>query len=313
MILIAGGDADPSIACLVTRLKERNLPSQVLRVGASGAPRLIWHLNGDTLEIASDIMAPTALFLRYDVFTYLKDGEIESKQRAGRWYHTLLSWGMAHSDVAMLNRRYGARQTLKPYVLCLAQRLGLSVPKTLISNDLEQLQKLPNGIDGWITKPVDGGEYTQALPKALLDGMMARRMRGSPSIIQKRLVGPELRIYRVGNRVFAFEIASDVLDYRATQNVAIRSVEPPEEIVSPLFALMDALGLDFGAADFKTCPETGEQLFLEVNSMPMFQAFDYAVSGALADAILDWLKDHAAISPCPVEASHQIELLRSNE
>jgi hypothetical protein len=33
----------------------------------------------------------------------------------------------------------------------------------------------------------------------------------------------------------------------------------------------------------------GEWTFLEVNSQPMFAAFDKAADGRLCDAILDWL------------------------
>ena len=52
---------------------------------------------------------------------------------------------------------------------------------------------------------------------------------------------------------------------------------------------MDALNLDFGAADFKTSPDTGRYLFLEVNSSPMFAAFDAVSDGAVSKAILDWM------------------------
>lgn len=293
MILVAGGDADPNIAHIATRLAERNMPAAVLRVGASGAPRLVWHMDDDRLEIAGDVMTPTAVFLRYDVFTYLRDGQQDSRLTANRWYQTLLSWTMAHPDVAILNRRYGSRQAMKPYVLQLARRHGLAIPKTLVSNDLHRLADLPSGHDGWIVKPVDGGEYTRVVSDAMADPAAYRRMWAAPSIIQQRLVGPELRIYRVGDRCFAFEITAQALDYRATRDVEIKPVEPPETITQSLVALMDVLGLDFGAADFKTCPETGEPLFLEVNSMPMFVAFDQAVSGALSDAILDRLHETA--------------------
>jgi hypothetical protein len=67
-------------------------------------------------------------------------------------------------------------------------------------------------------------------------------------------------------------------------------------LVRALAALMNDLGLDFGAADFKRCPETGRHLFLEVNSAPMFSGFDQVLSGALADAILAWLETNAVTS-----------------
>lgn len=43
------------------------------------------------------------------------------------------------------------------------------------------------------------------------------------------------------------------------------------------------------AADFKACPRTGRLLFLEVNSGPMFSAFDAAGHGCLTAAMADWL------------------------
>ncbi len=36
-------------------------------------------------------------------------------------------------------------------------------------------------------------------------------------------------------------------------------------------------------------PETEELLFLEVNTQPMFAAFDQTVDGMLCDAIIDYL------------------------
>ena len=51
--------------------------------------------------------------------------------------------------------------------------------------------------------------------------------------------------------------------------------------------------MDFGAADFKTDPETGELCFLEVNTSPMFAAFDQVAGGKLAEAILETLSRNA--------------------
>jgi glutathione synthase/RimK-type ligase-like ATP-grasp enzyme len=52
---------------------------------------------------------------------------------------------------------------------------------------------------------------------------------------------------------------------------------------------MQHLGMDFGAADFKACPETGRLLFLEINSSPMFVRFDQAADYMLTDAIINYL------------------------
>jgi hypothetical protein len=94
-------------------------------------------------------------------------------------------------------------------------------------------------------------------------------------------------------------LRSEALDYRTDPRVEVAAVPAPAALTAPLGRLMDGLGLDFGAADFKTCPETGRFLFLEVNSAPMFAGFDRVAAGALCDAIWDWLA--AAGSRGPVD------------
>jgi glutathione synthase/RimK-type ligase-like ATP-grasp enzyme len=59
----------------------------------------------------------------------------------------------------------------------------------------------------------------------------------------------------------------------------------PQE-VSRLRNLMSRVGLDFGAADFKTDPETGQLVFLELNTSPMFARFDQVSGGKTCDAIV---------------------------
>jgi hypothetical protein len=56
----------------------------------------------------------------------------------------------------------------------------------------------------------------------------------------------------------------------------------PQE-VSRLRNLMSRVGLDFGAADFKTDPETGQ---LGLNTSPMFVRFDQVSGGKVCDAIV---------------------------
>lgn len=287
MILVAGGDADPNLARLLRCLAGRGMDHLALLVGASAAPRLAWDLARDRLWIGGVEARPTALFLRHDVFTHLADRRPEVHRRATRWYQTLMSWALAHEGVAFLNRDHGARHASKPYALHLARQAGLAIPETLVTNDPRDLS--PGDEGAWVVKPVNGGEYTRPLLDARTDEVWRRRCAEAPSLVQRRLLGPELRIYRVGGRWFGFELRSDALDYRGDPAVAVAAVPAPGALTAPLGRLMDRLGLDFGAADFKTCPETGHPLFLEVNSAPMFAAFDRVAAGALSDAILDWL------------------------
>ncbi len=283
---MAGGDTDPNLARLLRRLSARGVDHLALLAGAAGSPRLTWRLDDDTLSVDGAAVVPKAVFLRHDVFAHLADGRAESRTRAARWHQAVLSWALAHEGVALLNRGHGARQAAKPHVLHLARRAGLAVPETLVTSDAGAFE---SEAAGWIAKPVNGGEHTRPLDEALADGVWRRRSAAEPAIVQRRLVGPELRVYRVGPRWFAFALRSKALDYRTDPGVEVAVVPAPDALTAPLGRLMDGLGLDFGAADFKACPETGRPLFLEVNSAPMFAGFDRVAQGALCDAILDWL------------------------
>jgi D-alanine-D-alanine ligase-like ATP-grasp enzyme len=90
-------------------------------------------------------------------------------------------------------------------------------------------------------------------------------------------------------------VISAELDYRASNQTR---VEPEPTLAAAvghaLLALAERLGLDWAAADLKTDRESGELCFLEINSAPMFVAFDRACDGALADALLDWLTARTA-------------------
>ncbi|NER99558.1 MAG: hypothetical protein F6J86_38060, partial [Symploca sp. SIO1B1] len=110
-----------------------------------------------------------------------------------------------------------------------------------------------------------------------------------PAIVQNRLVAPEVRIYVVGNHAFAFEIRSQHLDYRVKQDAQVIPLATIPAEVELLRKLMVTLGMDFGAADFKTDPNTEQLVFLELNSSPMFVRFDQVLDGALCEAMIQTL------------------------
>ena len=85
------------------------------------------------------------------------------------------------------------------------------------------------------------------------------------------------------------QAGEDDLDYRTRQKVRLRHVAVPRALRDPMMDLCDRLGLDFAAADFMRAPRGKELRFLEVNSQPMFAAFDQACGGKLCDAIIDHL------------------------
>jgi glutathione synthase/RimK-type ligase-like ATP-grasp enzyme len=176
----------------------------------------------------------------------------------------------------------------KPAALALADQLGLRTPATLVTNDRAAAGAFLDGRDK-IAKPVAGGGLTRSLDDAIA---MASRSDGrfaAPAILQERLVAPEVRVYVVGDRTFAFEVRSPHLDYRAAGDAEVVALDAtPDEVAAPLVRLAVAMGLEFCAADFKTACD-GSLRFLEINTSPMFARFDQAAGGRLCDALVDWL------------------------
>ena len=178
----------------------------------------------------------------------------------------------------------------KPLALVWAKEAGLAVPKTTLHSSVDVAEKAL-ALAPVVYKPVTGGDMCRELDDEAL-GRVSDAYLPRPYIFQEKLVPPEIRIFRVGEKFFAFQIEADALDYRTVGGDAkVTEVEAPEHLLDGLRALTDRIGLTYTAADFKARRETRELVFLETNSSPMFAAFDVASEGRLVDAMLDWLLD----------------------
>ena len=289
-VLVAGGDRDPNVRALAVALARRGVPHHVLEVGQDHHPAVAWDLAADRLEIDGREARPAAVFLRHDVFTHLADRRPASAHRALAWSTTVAAWVDAHPEVRCTNRGGGLRAApAKPYQLQQARRAGLAVPPTLVANHLGAIEAFLPGRPK-IVKPVAGGDHTRPLAEALAAAGTRGAAAPAPAIVQAELVPPERRVFAVGGRLHGFTVISGALDYRTDAATRVEPWEPvPDGLAAGLRRLMEALRLDFAAADFKTCPDTGELQFLEVNNGPMFAAFDRAAGGALTDSLVDFL------------------------
>ena len=297
-LLIAGGDTDPNITALLAAAERDGVSNHKLLVGKSSHPSLTWDIGTGELLLENEPIECDAAFVRADVFTALRDGQASSQYRAGAWHTAVMGWLAAQPDVFIFNRRNFNQLTNKPLVLKLAQDCGLAIPQTLITNDRESLEGFLSNSAG-VVKPINGGGYCEPLAEVLERTSVKDGRVAAPAIVQQRLVPPEVRIYAIGDRYFAFNVISPELDYRATQNCRVEPMAVPAELSGRFGALLAKLGLDFAAADFKTCPESGQLLFLEVNTGPMFAAFDQATNGELCRTMLKTLingRDRAARS-----------------
>lgn len=288
MIIVAGGADDPNVLAVAKRLESSGVPHVPLLVGEGSNPSFYWDYEADCLYINRQQLRPTALFIRYDVFSTLKDPDPEKGYRAQIWYTSLMGWALSHPAVHLLNRESAQWMTNKPQILHVAREVGFIVPRAIVSNDLLLIRNAVSDQPA-IVKPVVDGGYCEDYMEVLEKAPVKDEVTSGPAFVQACLKSPEVRIYAIAGEFYAFRILSDVLDYRTTNKVEINSIEAPQDLCKKLTLLMDRLAMNFGAADFKTCPETGELLFLEINSSPMFSAFDKIAGGAVVDSLVSFL------------------------
>lgn len=290
MLYLCGGNLDPNLIHFKDFLDAKGRSYQFIAVGRGQEPAVHWDFQKDTLHVDGvQVEAPTSVLLRYDVFSNLEDGRPQSAFRAHCWYAFWEGWLLSHPATRMLNRYYSGTSN-KAAVLHLAREIGFSIPPTVLSNDISQLQPHALGWSSSIVKPVVGGEYTDRLLDVLKRTEVRSGKAAAPAFVQRELIPPEVRVYRIGSSMTAFQISSSHLDYRTDGKAAIQILADLDVAVQDrLWTLTNALGLDYAAADLKFNQESGTLDFLEVNSAPMFSAFDSASHGLICQQILDLL------------------------
>ena len=117
----------------------------------------------------------------------------------------------------------------------------------------------------------------------------------------------ELRVTVVGRRAFAASIDSNALersqtDWRREGVALIDRWQPyalPADVERGLLGVMDALGINYGAADFVVTPE-GRHVFLEVNPAGEFFWLERQNGLPISEAIADVLLGRAPRREAPL-------------
>lgn len=195
----------------------------------------------------------------------------------------------------------------KQLQLGLALGLGMEVPPTLITNDPDEFLEFYRRHDGRLidkqpsvilaASQRTGNElmrYTQ--PVTTRDVGYARRIRYSPMLFQgyvpKRF---ELRITVIDGRVLAAEIHSQTtkrtqLDWRHYDwgHTPYRVHDLPAEVEAQCLAMVERLGLRFGAIDMIVTPD-GRYVFLEINPNGQWMWIEDETGLPLSDVLCDAL------------------------
>jgi len=198
------------------------------------------------------------------------------------------------------------RASNKIHQLRVARRAGLTLPRTLVTNEPERVRRFYEELDGRVVTKLLAGLtfgmhrtagtfHTSDVDEEDLEALES--LRYSPMIFQEKVEKDcELRVMYVGGRCFAGAIRAagtrGATDWRRAEvdEVGWESAEIPSGVTARMRRFMSDLGIRQGAFDFIRTPE-GEHVFLEVNPTGEWgmleRDLDLPISEAVADVLLD--------------------------
>lgn len=204
-----------------------------------------------------------------------------------------------HSALGSLFRNLQARwvntpiavdmHTYKGYQLQLMQAAGIRIPATLVSNDAAVIRDFYEKMDGkLIFKPVMGGAHTEVMSDADFAPERMKELEKSPVQFQEFVPGVDIRVYLVGDHLFAAEIQSKTVDFRNDPEAPIVPITLPEQVQKDCRTVAETLGLLMTGIDVRRTPD-GEYVFLEGNPSPMFIHFESVTGYPISDRLVDLL------------------------
>lgn len=162
----------------------------------------------------------------------------------------------------------------KPFQLATAVRMGLPVPRTLITNDPAAARAFVDelGPERTVYKTFLAMEEHWRETRVLRDNelRLLPRVQLAPAIFQELIpYGTDIRVTVVGEELFATEIVrapqAYAVDYRMDmESASWKQATLPVELEEQLRSFMTELHLVYGAIDLLRTAE-GDHVFLEIN------------------------------------------------
>jgi hypothetical protein len=214
-----------------------------------------------------------------------------------REWGELLRGVLVTLEAPFVNDPIATLYATKPLQLALAQRAGLNVPTTVITNSARRAMEFVTPHPERVVHKT----FSPYLPRMLTtkaweegDLRHLRELELAPTIFQTLVAGErELRITIVGDCVFAAEHEPAFLDGRSDFSATYRPHDLPTSVRRALLRLMKSLRLVFGTVDMKI-DASGAYHFLEVNAQGQFLWIEIETGLPLSAAMANLLCDLAS-------------------
>lgn len=295
--------------------------------------KVVEHLNNAGMEVGilnfADFPSNKNLLMSWDPIEasqYIVNGQGEKIDFSGVkvvWWRRIVDFGINEqmsdsSDQVFASSEtsqaiYGLLETIncpwinplhadeaahkKPYQWEIAKRVGLSIPKTIVTNDPIAAKEFINkvGIGKVVFKAfiamAQSWRETRLIEQNDLDRIDS--VKYAPVIFQEYIDGVDLRITFIGDKLFTGEIDARETSYPVDMRMVlgeakIKPVELPDKVKKLIIKFMRATGLVYGAIDMKRTND-GEYVFLEINPAGQWLFVEQYTGLPISQAIADHL------------------------
>ncbi|MCD0460633.1 ATP-grasp domain-containing protein [Roseiconus lacunae] len=279
-LLIVGGQSDPNTCRIVDQAHLRDVDYVFWDTDLEQARQIAWDFQHPTIDLGDRSVRPKSIYLRYNVF-----GDDATNNHAA--FELCESFAHTWTHIKWLNRSTAGDTNNKSRNLKLARQFGFAIPDTIVIGDATPLINHP-APENTIVKPLSGGDHAHVVREIQHP---ERLLNLTPQFVQEKLDGENLRIFSIGGELTAFHLQTNAVDYRTDDSVVVRRIVVPSNLRDSIEQLVSKIGFDYCALDFRCRDGFDEPVFLEINSFPMFVAFDDACENQLADQTLAFLVD----------------------
>lgn len=191
------------------------------------------------------------------------------------------------------------RAELKLVQMQAANKLGLRLPATLVTNMAQEAQEFARTHGPVVVKPIRYGLVaSQPVPQVAFTSEVTladlESLSGPPVIVQERIPARvHLRVVTVGSRAFISTLQAAELDWRMELENHNRFVPDESErymtVASSALRIARNLDLGFSAQDWIETPDR-EVYLLELNPSGQWLFLDDGHRGAIGNAVADELE-----------------------
>lgn len=192
--------------------------------------------------------------------------------------------------------------SVKPYQARIITAHGFPPISTLITTSPEEARAFIDAHNGEVIFKSISWQRSRVRRINNDDLERLEQVRYCPTQFQQYIPGNDIRVHRVGGRLFATEIVASADDYRYVPVNGERTMRPfelPADLAARCLSLANALEMDICGIDLRRTPD-GEYYCFEANPIPGYLFYEQYTGQRIGDAIASWLTEQ----PAPCERIH---------